>query len=234
MYVTTNEREAKYIMEIRFNVTGERRKQLVKALAKGTGETAKYLGMPSLGFTVGPYTVDKTGTLTCDDAEDPAQIQHMLEALAEHGFESAMSDRFTIEVARIELSDAAIEILKRLVDSKASLIKKALAADRTEIEILDDRIRFPWFSRLPSPDEIRAFTLFFTFLLNTARSLQRAFSKERPVENEKYTFRCFLMRLGFIGSAYKSERKILLSRLEGNASYANLQPSEQEGEVGDL
>ena len=219
-------------MEIKFNVTGERRKQLVKALAQCTGETAKYLGMPSLGFTVGQYTVDKFGTLSCDDAMDPAQIQHVVEALAELGFESAMPDHFAIEVARNGLSDAAIEILKRLVDSKSSLIKKALAAEQIEIEITDDRIRFPWFYRLPSPDEIGAFTLFFTFLIDTSRSLQRAFNKERLVENEKYTFRCFLMRLGFIGNEYKAERKILLSRLEGSTSYKQ-QPVRSETKAGD-
>ena len=219
MYVTTKEREAEYIMDIKFNVAGERRKQLVKALAQITGETAKYLGMPSMAFMVGPYTVDKTGTITCDDAIEPDRIQHVLKALAELGFESESPDRFTIEVARNGLTDSSIEVLRHLVDSKASLIKKALAAERTEIEVLDDRIRLPWFSRLPTPDEIKVFTLFFTFLIDTARSLQRAYDRERPVENEKYTFRCFLMRLGFIGNAYKAERKILLSRLAGSASY---------------
>jgi hypothetical protein len=32
----------------------------------------------------------------------------------------------------------------------------------------------------------------------------------KEVDNEKYAFRCFLLRLGFIGSDYKAERKILL------------------------
>jgi len=36
------------------------------------------------------------------------------------------------------------------------------------------------------------------------------------VENEKYPFRCFLLKLGFIGNEYKAARKILLARLEGN------------------
>jgi hypothetical protein len=105
-------------------------------------------------------------------------------------------------------------------------------AERCAFEILDDRFRFHWFTWLPSPDEIKAFTLFFTFLIDTARSLQRAFGKERPIENEKYTFRCFLIRLGFIGHAYKVERKILLSRLAGSASY-KLKPSKPETKDGE-
>ena len=37
--------------------------------------------------------------------------------------------------------------------------------------------------------------------------------------NEKYTFRCFLLRLGFIGPEYKDERKILLRNLSGSSAY---------------
>ena len=42
--------------------------------------------------------------------------------------------------------------------------------------------------------------------------------------NEKYAFRCFLLRLGFIGSEYKKERKILLQNLSGNSSWKNGAP----------
>ena len=46
-------------------------------------------------------------------------------------------------------------------------------------------------------------------------------SKEKPAENEKYTFRCFLLRLGFIGNEYKHERKILLKNLTGSSAFKN-------------
>ncbi|MDH7567954.1 MAG: virulence associated protein, partial [Clostridiales bacterium] len=38
-------------------------------------------------------------------------------------------------------------------------------------------------------------------------------------ENEKYIFRVWLLRLGFIGDEYKEARKLLLDRLEGNAAF---------------
>lgn len=38
-------------------------------------------------------------------------------------------------------------------------------------------------------------------------------------ENEKYAFRCFLLRLGFIGQEYKTTRKVLMKNLEGNAAW---------------
>ena len=45
--------------------------------------------------------------------------------------------------------------------------------------------------------------------------------QEREVENEKYAFRCFLLRLGFIGEEYKVERKILLKNLTGSSAFKN-------------
>ena len=46
-------------------------------------------------------------------------------------------------------------------------------------------------------------------------------AKEHEVPNEKYAFRCFLLRLGFIGKEYKDCRKILLEKLSGSAAFRN-------------
>ena len=43
----------------------------------------------------------------------------------------------------------------------------------------------------------------------------------KETDNDKYAFRCFLLRLGFIGSEYKSERKILLRNLTGSSAFRN-------------
>ena len=52
------------------------------------------------------------------------------------------------------------------------------------------------------------------------------FTIDREVENGKYTFRCFLLRLGFIGDEYKQSRKILLSKFEGSSSYKSVKEAE--------
>lgn len=54
-----------------------------------------------------------------------------------------------------------------------------------------------------------------------ARNQKRITAKEKPAENEKYAFRCFLLRLGFIGTEYKGERKILLKNLSGSSAFKN-------------
>lgn len=54
-----------------------------------------------------------------------------------------------------------------------------------------------------------------------ARNQSRVNSSEKPIENEKYAFRCFLLRLGFIGDKYKAARKILLKNLSGSSAFRN-------------
>ncbi|MFR5081245.1 MAG: hypothetical protein ACLTEE_00695 [Anaerobutyricum hallii] len=49
--------------------------------------------------------------------------------------------------------------------------------------------------------------------------LKRINSAEKPTDNEKYAFRCFLLRLGFIGDAHKATRKILLKNLIGSSAF---------------
>lgn len=128
-------------------------------------------------------------------------------------------DRLAIEVPKDGFTDTAIENLEKLVASKAALIQRALDTDALPIEITDDTIRFPWFTPQGDAALIRAYTQFITALCNTAKEQKRVTAKEKPVDNEKYAFRCFLLRLGFIGEEYKAARKALLSRLEGNGSW---------------
>jgi hypothetical protein len=52
-----------------------------------------------------------------------------------------------------------------------------------------------------------------------ARNQKRITAKEKDADNEKYAFRCFLLRLGFIGAEYKADRKILLRNLSGNSAF---------------
>ena len=43
--------------------------------------------------------------------------------------------------------------------------------------------------------------------LRDGEERQGVTATEKEVDNEKYAFRCFLLRLGFIGAEYKVERK---------------------------
>jgi len=116
-----------------------------------------------------------------------------------------------------------------LVQSKATLIKKALGTDRLTIEQTDDRLCFPWFSGSLTSEEVNAYARFIGALCAMAKNQQRVTATEKVYDNEKYAFRCFLLRLGFIGPDYKEERKILLSKLTGSAAFKNGQRHSEEG-----
>ena len=52
-----------------------------------------------------------------------------------------------------------------------------------------------------------------------SRKQKRISNTEKAVENEKYAFRCLLLRLGFVGAEYKADRKILLKNLTGSSAF---------------
>ena len=60
-----------------------------------------------------------------------------------------------------------------------------------------------------------------------AKEAKRITGKDKPVENEKYAFRCFLLRLGFIGDDYKQSRKILLQNFSGSSAWKSGTPTKE-------
>lgn len=58
-----------------------------------------------------------------------------------------------------------------------------------------------------------------TFKHSERESASRALAKVKPTDNEKYTFRTWLTRLGMIGDGYKEIRKELLQNLSGNSAF---------------
>jgi hypothetical protein len=125
----------------------------------------------------------------------------------------------TIEMPLEGFTEATLANLERLVASKAGLIKKAVGAESLLIELAETSLRFPWFSADASPDEVQAYAVFIERLCEAAKKQKRVTAVERVVENEKYAFRCFLLKLDFIGDTYKAARKILLARLKGNSAW---------------
>ena len=70
-------------IEVAYNVTGVRRKELVVAVGDLIGAKPEYLRAPTYAFAVGSYNIDKEGTLT--GPENPA----LIESLKEQGFIAA-------------------------------------------------------------------------------------------------------------------------------------------------
>ena len=134
----------------------------------------------------------------------------------------------TIELPRANFTDMALTNLKGLVESKETLIKKALGVDFLPVLVSEETIGFPWFGGDLEADEIKAYTHFIVALAEMAKKQNRVNATEKAVENEKYAFRCFLLRLGFIGAEYKAERKILLSKLTGSSAFRTSKATDEE------
>ena len=230
-------------MRIEFHRTGAERKALVTAIGEILEFRPKYKGMPSAAYEIDYYTVTKDGTLEFDDRTDSEEVENLLEQLADRGIVAAPAEMaqdwldaraeelpkasetgpqeanvgLTVE---IPLDKVAVGNLTKLLDAKGNLIRKALGIADLRIEVLEDRVTFPWFSQVDA-DSAAAYTHFISALCEMSRNAKRVTATEKPVENEKYAFRCFLLRLGFIGSEYKVERKILLKNLTGSSAFKN-------------
>ena len=96
---------------------------------------------------------------------------------------------------------------------------KALETDDLPILVNEEEVSFPWFHMTDDADTNQAYFHLVTKLCAMAKEAKRVTATEKAVDNEKYAFRCFLLRLGFIGSEYKVYRKILMQNLTGSAAF---------------
>lgn len=267
-------------MQIKYNITGNQRKALVASIRSILNDLPRYQGAPSFAYTIGAYTIDKNGTVSCPDDHDADEVRNLVLELKNDGFisevdaiqaepatvvmtepiaseasmccaeheeigelqidlqrENSMQpedsetdavasevtticgDRLSIGIPRDGLTDAGLNNLRLLIASKAGLLQRALGSEHLPIEVDEHKIYFDWFPAPSSPDETDAYTKLATALINMAKAQKRVTAVERETENEKYAFRCFLLRLGFIGKEFKAGRKILLRNLTGNGAF---------------
>lgn len=208
------------------------RKTLVAAIGEIFEIQPVYQGVPSFAYTIGDFLVDKQGTLIVTEAITETVVDTLLESLRQRGFthvkeviqtenqtDTENDDVLTIEIPKEGFTDEAMTNLENLLKGKGELIKKSLGIEALPLVQSDETISFPWFKTDAEPEAIQAYTQFIVAICAMAKTQKRISSTAKPVDNEKYAFRCFLLRLGFIGEDYKTTRKILLSKLSGSAAF---------------
>ena len=217
-------------MVLHFNVKGESRKSMVTAIEKEIGGKARYLGVPSCAYEIGNYTVGRNGELEFGDFDDIDEVAPIVDACVmatgitpaewegnkdaeETETEGAMELTVTIPFTKVNVGN-----LTSLLEAKGSLIKDALGITDLRFEMNEDSVSFPWFSKV-EPEEAMTYTKFITAICEMTMKQKRITAKPKENENEKYAFRCFLLRLGFIGDEYKADRKLLLSKLNGSSAF---------------
>lgn len=169
---------------------------------------------------------DVPETSPVDDANEEAEEE--AEAVEENA--QTEQDGFCISLPKSKLPAEAQEKLNKILESKGKLIQKALGASSLTVETDEEKVSFPWFSFIPSAEQADAYTKFITALCKMAREQKRVSAKEKPNENEKYAFRCFLLRLGFIGDEFKQDRKILLRNFEGSSAFRTQESADKAKE----
>ena len=205
----------------KMNLDGTNRKALVATIEELTGEKAVYRRMPTCNYDIGEITVLKDGSIDYPDGSD------IIERLAETGFAAEPEQtELAIEIPNT-LTESEMDALKRLIASKAALIHNAVGAESLDITVSEDKVTFPWFTLTEGNEgeETASYTAFITALVDMVKRQKRIVATEKNVENEKYAFRCFLLRLGFIGDEYKSARKILLRNLTGSSAWKGGAPN---------
>lgn len=216
-------------MEVKYNVTGSERKALVGAISEILGQESAYNGAPTFAYSVGNYLIDKDGTLSCPSDNSHEEIKGLLADLKKRGCipeaidmeDLYPTDKMNIEMPKADFSEAAIENLKKIIASKEKLIGRALGTNSLPVDITDETLNFPWFTLNGIDGESDAYARFITALCQMAKKQKRITAKEKQSENDKFTMRLFLIRLGFVGPEFKTARAILLRNLTGNGSFKN-------------
>lgn len=222
-------------MLILFNVDKEGRKAMVKAIEEELGVKAAYLGMPTCAYQIGEFRVGKLGELEYPDEETEQEAHRIIDAcllatgVRPEGLpEKEVANEPTALIISVPLDKVNVPNLKALIDAKGNLIRKAFCLEDLGIVVGEEKVSFPWFESDLDSDSVHAYTQFIEALCKMSVSQKRVQAKEKDVENEKYAFRCFLLRLGFIGDEFKKTRKILLKNLEGSSAF-----KVKKGDMGD-
>ena len=222
-------------MKITYNIT--ERKPFVKALEEITQSKSVYQKSPTFAYKVDCFTITREGNIEFEDNADLAMIDKVVKALQEQGYNAEdwnyepeeNKQEEVVEVAEISatypretFTETAIENLKKITAAKAELIKKALGAKELKVVVTEDEVNLPWIRlAYPTPEEVQHCIRFIDAICHLARTQKRVNAKEKEIDNEKYAFRCFLLRLGFIGDEHKALRKFLLRNFKGSAAFKN-------------
>ena len=224
-------------MKIHYSITKEQRKKMVEIVGRTLGVQPIYCGAPTFAYKVGAFEITRDGSMCFGDEADEGEVECVRTALREAGFaaeedETEMpkaeakeeattddEDSLTISIPRTFLTETGRKNLDALLASKGKLIQKAFNIKKATYTLTEETIKFAWFHGKIAEDTVRAYTDFISKLCEMAQKQKRAVAKEKAVENEKYAFRCFLLRLGMIGDDYKTSRKILLQNLTGSSAF---------------
>ena len=209
-------------MIIEFQLTGEKRKELVNTVSEIIGIPAEYQFMPTCAYKIGDfYTVTKEGNLEISDSADGKEVEMLIDKLVHRGYDVPLDEEkngLTVEIPLELVDESTIDRLRKIVENKGELFKAVFKTDNLEIVVEANKVCFPWFT-LENDDDTDAYCTFISMICEFAKNQKRINNKPETTDNPKYTMRCYLLRLGMIGAEYKAVRKVLLRNLSGSSAF---------------
>ncbi len=208
-------------MNIRFNIEKSQRKALAQKIGELADVDVRYCGVPSCAYEIGFFTLSKDAVLSFADRMDTEVIERVLDGLDKAGYTSEDEpEALTISMPRDFFTEQSMNNLLQLIANKETLLKHAIETESLAVNECEETVEFPWFT-IKQDGDADAYAKFITMLCKFAKNLQRVVNKPDASDNEKYAFRCFLLRLGMIGADYKAARKVLLRNLTGSSAFRN-------------
>ena len=109
----------------------------------------------------------------------------------------------------------AVDVLKKVMKDYTVEHRDAVRG----FEFKDDRICFTGFPEYADSLTLKAWMDLVSLMNKQALDQHRIQAKTVSEENEKYSFRIWLIRLGMNGDDYKRTRKILMKKLGGHSAF---------------
>lgn len=217
-------------MTIEFHLTGETRKTLVNTISEILEIPAEYQYMPTCAYKIGEcYTVTKEGNLEISDSADSKETEHLTEELKKRGYDIPTENRLTIQMPADFFDEHTLGNLQQICENKAALFQAAFQTDSLDIISSDEKVEFPWFT-VEQDGDADAYCTFISMLCEFAKNQGRINRKPDTSDNPKYTMRCFLIRLGMVGTEFKAARKVILRNLTGNSAFRKVGATDEISE----
>ncbi|TCT14589.1 hypothetical protein EDC18_10570 [Natranaerovirga pectinivora] len=224
------------------------RKQLIKTLAEHFGTTPKYLGAPSFAYQVQAkdqeLIIDKEGRiknkegkeleienlLKGEEEQTPLEIQLPMEEHTGNTLRNLVNMIYSKQVLikkALELEEDIVvkEFIEKINEVKLETLEvfkdkyEEIGTNKIPGIAFDFEERIITFRFLTNIDSTKEILEFISVLNKTAMKLKQTSGKQTETDNEKFTFRTWLVRLGLVGLEYKETRKFLLKNLDGNGAF---------------
>lgn len=152
-------------------------------------------------------------------AEAAAWAEHELLDFQNSAQEIGQSDCFVVSIPKDGITDAQVQNLCKLIESKRTLLAKALGRPLT-VKETEETLQFQY----PYSEE-NGVGIFYsqltTALVDHVKRHQLVTAQDRPIPSEKFSMRTFMVKLGMNGGEFSAARKWFCRNLSGNASFSN-------------